>query len=73
MVHVAKTPGGPGSIPGQETRFHMPQLRSSRATSESLHATTKTEDLRCYNWGTAQPIIIYNLKKKGKKNYVFFN
>ena len=55
MVRVAKTPGGPGSIPGQETRFHMPQLRSSHGTTESLLATTKTEDLRRYNWGTAQP------------------
>ena len=44
---VAKTPhtpyvGGPGLIPGQETRFHMLQLRVCMVQLSILHATTKT-------------------------------
>ena len=34
----APNAGGPGSTPGQGTRFHTPQLRL-------LHATVETEDL----------------------------
>ena len=34
--------GGPGVTPGQETRFHMPQLRVCVVELSILHATTKT-------------------------------
>ena len=33
---------GPGSIPGQGTRFHMPQLSGYRQQLKILHASTKT-------------------------------
>ena len=42
---VAKTPcsqcRGPGSIPGQGTRSHMPQLRVCMPQLKSPHAATK--------------------------------
>ena len=38
----AHNAGGPGSIPGQGTRSHVPQLKI-------LHATLKTEDSECHN------------------------
>ena len=34
--------GGPGSIPGQGTRSHMPQLKI-------LFAASKIEDLMCHD------------------------
>ena len=46
---VAKTPrcsqcrGGPGSIPGQGTGSHMPELRAHVPQLKILHATTKTQ------------------------------
>ncbi|TEA42091.1 hypothetical protein DBR06_SOUSAS37310005, partial [Sousa chinensis] len=33
--------GGPGSIPNQGTRSHLPQLRVSMPQLKILHATTK--------------------------------
>ncbi|TEA28876.1 hypothetical protein DBR06_SOUSAS4010093, partial [Sousa chinensis] len=33
--------GGPGSIPGQGTRSHMPQLRVCMLQLKILHAATK--------------------------------
>ena len=45
----APNAGGPGSIPGQVTRshmpqlsVHMPQLKILHAATKILHATTKT-------------------------------
>ena len=40
-LHAPDT-GGPGSIPGQGTRSHVPQLKIP-------HASMKTEDLACCN------------------------
>ena len=40
-LHVPNS-GGPGSIPGQESRSHMPQLKTP-------HAAMKTENLVCHN------------------------
>ena len=34
--------GGPGSVPGQGTRSHMPQLKILHAATKIPHATTKT-------------------------------
>ncbi|TEA35837.1 hypothetical protein DBR06_SOUSAS1110216, partial [Sousa chinensis] len=34
--------GGPGSIPGQETRSHMPQLRACMAQLKTPRAATET-------------------------------
>ena len=34
--------GGPGSIPGQGTRSHMPQLRGYVLQPKILHTATKT-------------------------------
>ncbi|TEA28647.1 hypothetical protein DBR06_SOUSAS16810003, partial [Sousa chinensis] len=56
----APNAGGPGSIPGQGTRSHMPQLRdympqlSSYAATKSSHATTNSshaaaKDPTCHN------------------------
>ena len=46
----------PGSIPGQGTRFHLPQLRvhtmQLRVSLQQLqipYAATKTEEPACYN------------------------
>ena len=39
--------GGPGSIPGQRTRSHVPQLKVPNATpkkKKTLHDATKIED-----------------------------
>ena len=48
---LAKTPplnpGGLGSIPGQETRSHMPQVRMPQL--KIPHATRKIEDTTCCN------------------------
>ena len=40
---------GPGSIPGQETRSHMPQLGVCVPQLKSPHAATETEDPTCHN------------------------
>ena len=37
----APNAGGPGSIPGQGTRSHMPQLRVRMPQLKILHAATK--------------------------------
>ena len=37
----APNTGGPGSIPGQGTRSHMPQLRVFMPQLKTLHAATK--------------------------------
>ena len=44
VAETLNTPyaGGPGLIPGQETRFHMPQLRVCLVQLSILRATTKT-------------------------------
>ncbi|TEA30634.1 hypothetical protein DBR06_SOUSAS4110079, partial [Sousa chinensis] len=34
--------GGPGSIPGQGTRSHMPQLKIPHAVMKIPHAAAKT-------------------------------
>ena len=39
----APNAGGPGSIPGQGTRAHMPQLRDCMPHVKVPHATTKTQ------------------------------
>ena len=40
-LHVPNS-GGPGSTPGQESRSHMPQLKTP-------HAAMKTDNLVCHN------------------------
>ena len=37
----AASTGGPGSIPGQGTRSHMPQLKIPHAATKNLHVITK--------------------------------
>ena len=37
----AASAGGLGSIPGQGTRPHMPQLQIPRAATKNLHVVTK--------------------------------
>ena len=40
----APNAGGPGSIPGQGTRAHMPATRKiQHAAAKGLHAASKTE------------------------------
>ena len=61
----ALSAGGPGLIPGQGTRSHMPQLKI-------LNVAAKIGDGMCHNQGPAQPNKQINifLKKyliKGKK------
>jgi len=46
--------GGPGSVPGQGTRSHMPQLRVHTLQLKISH-TMKTEDLMSRSWGAVQP------------------
>ena len=41
--------GGLGSIPGQGTRSHMPQLKIPYAAARAPHATRKTGDPVCYS------------------------
>ncbi|TEA39747.1 hypothetical protein DBR06_SOUSAS31510017, partial [Sousa chinensis] len=43
----APNAGGPGSIPGQGTRSHMPQLRVRIPQQRSPHASTK--EPACHN------------------------
>ena len=45
----APNAGGPGSIPVQGTRSHMPQLRVNVLQNNILHAATKIKDLGCCN------------------------
>ena len=47
LILHAPNSGGPGSIPGQGTRFYMPQLKTPRAAM-------KTENLVCRNKDPAQ-------------------
>ena len=61
--------GGLGSIPGQGTRSHMPQLKS-------LHATTKdptclNKDPACCNEDPRQPNKLINQKKKKERTLLF--
>ena len=37
--------GGPGMIPGQETRSQVPQLTANMPQLETLHSTAKMEDI----------------------------
>ena len=46
---------GPGSIPGQGTRFHMLQLRFCILQLNILCATMETEDPKSHNWDLEQP------------------
>ena len=39
---LAPSAGGLGSIPGQATRFHMPQLRVHMSQLKILNASAKT-------------------------------
>ena len=39
--------GGPGSIPGQGTRYHVLQLRVHMLKLKILHETMKIEDPEC--------------------------
>ena len=41
--------GSPGSIPGQGTRSHMPQLRVHTLQLKILHIPMKIEDATCWN------------------------
>ena len=41
--------GGLGSIPGQGSRSHMPQLRAHMPKLKILHATMKFKDPECHN------------------------
>jgi len=41
--------GSPGSIPGQGTRSHMPQLRVRMPQVKISHAATKIKDLGCHS------------------------
>ena len=40
----ASNAGGLGLIPGQESRYHMPQLRVHMPKLKSLHASVKIRD-----------------------------
>ena len=46
---------GPGSIPGQGTRFHMLQLRFCILQLNMSRATMETEDPKSHNWDLEQP------------------
>ena len=46
LRHRTPSAGGLGSIPGQGTRLHMPQLKSLHATTKALHAT---KEFACLN------------------------
>ncbi|TEA35983.1 hypothetical protein DBR06_SOUSAS810106, partial [Sousa chinensis] len=43
----APNAGGPGSMPGQGTRTHMPQPRTCIPQLKILHATCSTQDPVC--------------------------
>ena len=43
LKFCAPNAGGPGSIPGWGTRFHMSQLNVHMMQLKILHATTKTQ------------------------------
>ncbi|TEA24167.1 hypothetical protein DBR06_SOUSAS2610126, partial [Sousa chinensis] len=47
-LHTPKA-GGLGSIPGQGTRSHMPQLRVRMPQLRSRRASKKIEDSACHN------------------------
>ena len=46
--------GGPGSILGQGTRSHMPQLRVHMPQLKTPYDTTKVEHPLCPNWDQVQ-------------------
>ena len=46
---LASSAGGPGSIPGRGTRFHMPHLRVCTPQLKISHASTKIKDPVCCN------------------------
>ena len=46
--------GGPGLIPGQESRFHMLQLRVCMLQLKIPSATWRTEDPTCSKIGHSQ-------------------
>ena len=47
--------GALGSIPGQGTKSHMPQLRMFMPQLNIPHVARKTEDTKCHNEELAQP------------------
>ena len=51
----APNAGGPNSIPGQETRFHVLQLRVCMAQIKILYPPTKMEDLAYHHQELAHP------------------
>ena len=51
----APNAGDLDSIPGQETRSHMPQLRVHMLWLMILHAATKIEEPMCCSWDPVQP------------------
>ena len=59
--------GGPGSIPGQGTRSHMPQPRVRMPQVKILPATTKNP--ACHNQDPAQPNQSIFKKNKNKKTH----
>ena len=46
---------GPDSIPGQETRSYVPQLRVHMLQLKILHDKTKTDDPKYHNQDQVQP------------------
>lgn len=64
----APSAGGPGLIPGQETRCHTPQLRVPKPQLKSLRAKTKLEDPARRNQDLAQSNKINESFKKKKKS-----
>ena len=66
---------GPGSIPGQGSRSHLPQLRvhmpqlqiPQAGIKRILHATTKIEGPACHSWGPVKANKYILKKKKNKK------
>ena len=66
---------GPGSIPCQGSRSHLPQLRvhmpqlqiPQAGIKRILHATTKIEGLACHSWGPVQANKYIFKKKKTRR------
>ena len=60
--------GGLGSIPGQGTRSHMPQLRVHKPQPKVLHATTKTWHSQINEYFLKKRIIPLKKKKQIKSD-----
>ena len=57
-LHVPKA-GGLGSIPGQGTSSHMPQLRVHMLQLKILRAATKTNQINKQKW--LRPAVVWGL------------